>query len=112
MTRTSTVDTRIIACGLAACRSINVLAASTTRSQHHSIVRLGINELRAFGTGHGRVVQVRLGCHSRLAAGAALGARQAGDRHSRRAGLKVSGQRSNRFSIGALPVRAEVRTAG
>ena len=39
MTRTSTVDTRIIACGLAAGRSLNVRAASTTRSQHHSIVR-------------------------------------------------------------------------
>ena len=39
MTRTSTVDTRITACGLAAGRSINVRAASKTRSQHHSIVR-------------------------------------------------------------------------
>jgi len=39
MTRTYTVDTPITACGLAADRSINVRAASTTRSQHHSIVR-------------------------------------------------------------------------
>jgi hypothetical protein len=47
MTRTSTVDTRITACGLAAGRSINVRAASTTRSQHRAIVGLVVLALAA-----------------------------------------------------------------